>query len=99
MIYLPDKKVEKIKIKLRRLIKRQSMTIKEFQEIACTLHHTSMGIPGSRGLFTDLWAEMQAAKQGFIHLNKNLKQTLKDFQWMFREIANKPINVTQIVPI
>ena len=58
-----------------------------------------MGIPGSRGLFTDLWAKMRAAKQGFIHLNTNLKQTLKDFQWMFQEIANRPINVAQIVPI
>ena len=97
-IYLPSKKVEKIKIKLRRLLKRRSMSIKEFQEIAGTLHHASMGIPGSRGLFTALWAELRTAKQGFIHINKSLQQTLQDFQWLFREIANKPINVAQIVP-
>ena len=79
-IYLPEKKVDNIKIKLQRLLKRQSMTVKEFQQIAGTLHHASTGILGSRGLFTELWAEMRAAKQGFIHLNANLKQTLKDFQ-------------------
>ena len=98
-IYLPDKKVDKIKNKLQRLIKRRSISIKLFQEIAGTLHHTVMGIPGSRGLFTALWAELRSSKQGFIHMNKSLQQTLKDFQWLFCEIANQPINVTQIVPI
>ena len=39
---------------------------------------------------------MRAAKQGYIHLNMGLKQALKDFQWIFCKIANKPINIEQI---
>ena len=57
-----------------------------------------MGIPGGRGLFTAIWAAMKSCKQGWIKITPDLKAILSDFKWLFREIANKPINVAQLVP-
>jgi hypothetical protein len=57
-----------------------------------------MGIPGGRGLFTAIWAAMKGCNKGWITLTPTLKEIFSDFGWLFREIANKPINVAQIIP-
>ena len=98
-INLPPKKVEKIQLTLRNLKKKNRLPLNDYQKIAGTLHHASMGIPGGRGLFTAIWAAMKGCKKnGWIALTKDLKAIFADFGWLFREIANKPINVAQLVP-
>ena len=57
-----------------------------------------MAIPGSRGLFTTLWATLKTQKRGYIHLTKEFKFVFQDFKWFFKEIANKLISVAQLVP-
>ena len=99
-IRLPEKKVEKIQATLRQLRKKKTIPLNEFQKIAGTLHHAaSMGIPGGRGLFTAIWSAMKGCqKNGWIKLTPDLKAIFSDLCWLFREIANKPINVAQLVP-
>ena len=97
-IYLPEKKVLKIQKTLKDLSKKKAVRLLEFQKIAGTLHHASMGIPGGRGLFTAIWTAMAKNTNGWIKLTKDLKSILNDFLWLFRDIANKPINVAQLVP-
>ena len=97
-ICLPEKKVLKIQATLRQMRKKKKVSLNEFQKIAGTLHHASMGIPGGRGLFTAIWAAMKGCNKGWITLTPTLKEIFSDFGWLFREIANKPINVAQIIP-
>ena len=99
-IYLPPKKVDKITATLKKLISKstKSIPLKAFQKIAGTLHHAAMGMPGGRGLFTIIWTAMAKHNKGYIKMTANLKDVLRDFKWLFREIANKPVNVAQIVP-
>ena len=99
-IRLPEKKVEKIQATLRQLRKKKTIPLNEFQKIAGTLHHAaSMGIPGGRGLFTAIWSAMKGCqKNGWIKLTPDLKAIFSDLCWLFCEIANKPINVAQLVP-
>lgn len=42
---------------------------------------------------------MSKARWGFVKLTPDLKSVLGDFTWLFWEIANKPINIAQIVPV
>ena len=97
-IFLPPEKVQKIRTKLRKLQKRKNMKTRELQHIAGTLHHASMGIPGSRGLFTPIWAAMKTEKRGYINLTKEMRQAFSDFGWLFREMVNRPVNVAQLIP-
>ena len=97
-IQLPPEKVEKMVTTLKSLSKKKKTRIKDFQKIAGSLHHASMGIPGGRGLFTTIWQAMANAKGGWIKLSPELKATFSDFKWLFQEIANHPINVAQLVP-
>ena len=99
-ISLPEKKVAKIQATLRKLSKQKKIQLNDFQKIAgSTLHHASMGIPGGRGLFTAIWSAMKGCKKnGWIKLTPDLKGIFSDFNWLFREIAKKPINVAQLVP-
>ena len=41
---------------------------------------------------------MANVKGGWIKLSPELKATFSYFKWLFQEIANHPINVTQLVP-
>lgn len=84
-IQLPPSKVKK-------------MITTQFQKIAGSLHHASMGIPGGRGLFTTIWQAKAKAKSGWILLTAEIKAAFADFRWLFKEIANHPINEAQLVP-
>ena len=97
-IRLPPEKVEKILRTLRLLKKSKRMSILTFQKIAGTLLHAAMGIPGGRGLFTQIWTALANAKKGWITITKDLKGIFSDFMWLFKEITNSPINVAQLVP-
>jgi hypothetical protein len=97
-ICLPEKKVAKIQTTLRQIAKKKTVPLNDFQKIAGTLHHASMGIPGGCGLFTAIWAAMKGYNKGWIKLTLTLKEIFSDFGWLFREIVNKPINVAQLIP-
>ena len=67
------------------------------QKIAGTLLHAAYGIPGGRGLFNPLWASMKA-QTPWIKLTPSLKAVFEDFQWLFRDIVNQPVNIAQLIP-
>ena len=97
-IQLPPAKVEKMVRTIKAFSKKKKIRLKDFQKIAGSLHHASMGIPGGRGLFTTIWQAMANTHGGWIKLTPQLKATFSDFKWLFQEIANHPINVAQLVP-
>ena len=96
-ISLPLAKVAKIQTKLHQILKWTRIKLNHLQKIAGTLLHAAYGIPGGRGLFSPLWRAMKN-QLPWIKLTPALKVVFHDFQWLFKEIANKPINVEQIAP-
>ena len=74
------------------------MKVKELQHIAGTLHHVSMGIAGSRGLFTPIWVSMKTENKGYINRTTEMKQAFSDLGWLFQEMINRPVNTSQLVP-
>ena len=96
-INLPDLKVEKVVKTLKKLSRSRRVSLLEFQKIPGTLLHAAIGIPGGRGLFTQIWSAMANHKNGWVTITKNIKAVFSDFRWLFQQIANSPINVAQIV--
>jgi hypothetical protein len=97
-ICLPPEKVQKRTKSIKQIKKRNGVKLLEFQKIAGTLHHASMEFPGGRGLFPEIWSAMAKSKGGWVKITVSLQNIFDDFLWLFREIANKPINVAQLVP-
>jgi hypothetical protein len=97
-ICLPPDKVQKITQLLRRTNKQTKVRLNDFQKLAGVLHHAAYGMPGGRGLFNPLWKAMAKCTNGWVPMTTEIRHTLNDFKWLFLEIANKPINVTQLVP-
>ena len=90
-IALPTKKVDKVKAALKRMRKKCWVPLKDFQKIAGVLHHTSLGMPGGRSLFTGIWTAMAKQKNNFVRITDELKMIFSDFKWLFAEVTNKPI--------
>ena len=88
----------KIVANLKSLRKIKKLKLLEFKKIASTLYHAAMVIPGGRGLFTTIWVDMANCKKNWITITPALDQVLRYFKWIFKEIANKPIQVAQLVP-
>jgi hypothetical protein len=97
-IQLPSNKTEKITKTLKALSCTKHIALLPFQKLVGTLLHAAIGIPGGRGLFTQIWAAMAKQTNGWITVPKDLKAIFSDFRWLFKQIANVPINVAQIVP-
>ena len=58
-IYLPPTKAEKIQAILKHLAKRDTCTLKEFQQVAGKLNHACIGLPSGRGLLSPVNKAMQ----------------------------------------
>ena len=96
-ITLPPAKVKSIQARLKQILRWKKIRLNDMQKIAGTLLHAAFGIPGGRGLFNPLWASMKA-QTPWITLTPDLKAVFRDFQWLFRDIVNNPINIAQLVP-
>jgi hypothetical protein len=97
-ICLPPEKVTKITKHICLTLKQNKVHLNNFQKLAGTLHHTAYGMPGGRGLFNLLWKAMAQCTNRWVKVSTEIRNILNDFKWLFAEIANKPINVTQLVP-
>jgi hypothetical protein len=78
-IRLPTAKVEKIVKTLKMLSKTKRISLLKFQRIAGKLLHAAIGIPGGRGLFSQIWSAMANHKHGWILVTTNLKAVFSDF--------------------
>ena len=96
-ISLPPEKVTHIQARLKQILRWKKIRLNDMQKIAGTLLHAAFGIPGGRGLFNLLWATMKA-QTPLIKLTPELKDIFRDFQWLFRDIVNHPINIAQLIP-
>ena len=74
------------------------MPLKGFQKLAGILHHASLGMPDGWGLFTGIWKVMAQTRNNYVHITDDLKAIFSDFKWLFAEVANKPIQIAQLVP-
>ena len=83
---------------IKSLRKTKKLKLFECHKIAGTFHHADIGIPIGRGLLTTIWEAMANYKKKLITITPTQDRVLRYSKWLFKKIANKPIQVAQLVP-
>ncbi len=95
-IRLPDEKLEKILDLLTKYSKLRQVPLNDFQKLAGKLQHASLAMPGGWGLFSPIYMAMKGDPQ-HINMSPYLKQTLRDWRTIIKQISKVPTHVLQIV--
>ena len=96
-IQLPPTKCDTIVANIKHTIRRQTISLQQFQELAGKLQHASYGIPGGKGLFSPIYKALQTTKST-IRLTPYLKSTLRDWRTFVQQLATIPTPVQLLVP-
>ena len=96
-ISLPKKKEDKILAMISNILKHRYATHKELEKLQGKLVHASLGIPGGKGLLSPLYSAV-AKSTSTIKMAGSLKQCIKDWRILIKEIARRPTSVLELVP-
>jgi hypothetical protein len=69
-----------------------------WQKILGELRSMSIGIPGSRGLFSMLHEGLKYRDQDRLHLTPNMKDQLLDFEYLANDLEKRPTSIAELVP-
>ena len=95
-ISLPNKKRDKISLLLESMLKNKYTTLKPLEKLQGKLIHASLGIPGGRGLLSPLYRAV-ATKSDKTAVTGDLRQCMKDWKILIKEIASRPTSVHELV--
>jgi hypothetical protein len=95
-IQLPPKKCDAIVKLIRDTLALPRASLNKYQKIAGKLQHASFGIPCGRALFSPLQYAMRFNPK-FINLTPELKQILRDWQYIITYMKTNPSSVLQLV--
>ena len=95
-IQLPQEKAAKYNAAIKRLLKKTQVPLKDFQKVTGKLQHASIGMPGGAGLFSPFYMALKGSPDT-LYLGRFLKQALSDWTHLFRNAANEPTSVLQLV--
>ena len=96
-IQLPKKKSIAIIKLTKHALKKQTIPLNTFQELAGKLQHASLGIPNGKGLFTPINQAM-INEPPTIALTPLIKQALKDWITIIRAMEARPTCVLELKP-
>ena len=94
---LPNGKPQAIIDSLNDMLKLHKVPLDTFQSITGKLQHASMGLPGGKGLFSPIFNAM-LGDPAFITMSSHLRQVLKDWICLLRQMATRPTSVLELVP-
>ena len=95
-ITLPDSKQEKILLQIKDALKHPSMKLNDFQTLAGRLQHASFAMPAGWGLFSPISMAMAGSPKK-IFIRGILKETLKDWRTVIKQLGKIPTHVMQLV--
>ena len=72
--------------------------MKEWRRILGELRSMVLGIPGGRGLLSQLQLVLQRAKNHRIRIHKEAQHQLLDLQLLAHDLANRPTRIGEVLP-
>ena len=96
-LHLPQKKIDKIQALLKETIKKNIVTLNDFQKLAGILVHASLGIPNGAGLLSALYKALQTSAN-FVTITTSIAQSLKDWKFLLKLIESRPTSVLELTP-
>ena len=92
---LPEK-CDKITKLIKKICKRQHVSLLKFQELAGNLQHASFGIPGGKGLFSPIFRALKTTT-GTVRITEDLKCVLRDWRTVIQQLQTAPTPVQLLV--
>lgn len=93
---LPENKCNKIVSDIKLMVNKRGVPLKDFQKVAGKLQHASFGVPGGRGLMSPIHRALGKSPR-WIRMTGVLKQTLRDWASLVRDLARNPTLVTLLI--
>ena len=95
-IHLPPEKMEKIVKEIDKVRRLDAIPLNRMQKLAGKLQHASYAMPGGWGLFSPIQMAMRGNPRQ-VTLTPFLKETLKDWKAIIKELSSLPTHVLQLV--
>ena len=96
-ITLPQKKRDKIISRLEMILQHRTSLHKPLEKLQGNLVHAALGLPAGKGLLSPLYAAVAKKKQS-TKISGDLKQCLKDWKYLIKQIGARPTSVLELVP-
>ena len=96
-IQLSPEKCKKVVKLIRQVSRLKYCPLEKFQKLAGKLQNASFGIPGGRGLFSQIHMAMKGVPAN-VKLTAPLLQTLADWRTFVQILAKSPTSVRLLVP-
>ena len=98
-IELPAKKNKIITSGIKQAVRQKGIKFKDYEKLLGKLRHATIGVPGSKGLFTPLNRVLsRKAKWICFHKHHEVAQALKDFRTLLLASSKMPTHVRELVP-
>ena len=96
-ISLPQHRQDKLLQILTDVISKSRVSLKEWQKLLGELRSMSLAIPGSKGCFSFL-QEALTPTSSSVNITCVVRDQLKDFLWLAKDIINRPTHLAEVVP-
>ena len=95
---LPPHRIERLQTIFDSLRFRNRIATKQWHKILGELRSMSIGIPGSRGLFSLLQEGLRHSDRYRIRITTQMRDMLEDFEHLTQSLASRPTEIAEIVP-
>ena len=96
-IRLPATKQKRIINHIKAILKKSSVSLQSYQEMAGTLNHAAFGLPAGWGLFSPIYAAMRHNPES-VHITPLLQSALHDWIALIHQMASRPTSVLELFP-
>jgi len=95
---LPPHRIERLHELFDYLRGRNRVGLSKWRKILGELRSMSLGVPGSRGLFSMLQDGLRYTDRDRIRLTAGMHEQLADFEYLAGELGTRPTAIAEIVP-
>jgi hypothetical protein len=80
-------------------VKGQSrLALSKWHKILGELRSMSIGVPGSKGLFSTLQTALQHTEENRIRITPEMRDQLADFEYLAQDLGRRPTAIAELVP-
>ena len=95
---LPPHRVERLNAIFEDLRNKDRVSVKQWHKVLGELRSMSLGVPGSKGLFSTLQAALQYTEKNRIRINQPMRDQLQDFELLAKDLSRRPTRLSELVP-
>ena len=95
---LPPHRQARLQEIFDKLRHKKRVSEKLWRKVLGELRSMSIGIPGSRGLFSQLQEGLKYTEKGRLRVTSDMEDQLADFEYLAQGLAKRPTHLSELVP-